>query len=97
MSATSVILLSLLVGTIINYTDPQKGLINYFNLRPSSGSLPGTILLAIAGAFFGNFLANTFLNQLTQISYIVPLCLAISGSIGFMLAGKFIRKEVEII
>ena len=77
-------LFGLLSGLIANMLDP----------RPSYGGLVGTLLLGVTGAMLGGFVTSELFGVTVTGFNITSLAIAVAGSIGLLLIGRYIQQKV---
>ena len=82
MNVLSWILFGLIVGIVANAVDPS----------PNRGGVLGAILLVIAGALAGGFLANLVFGITVTGFNLTSFLVAIAGSLLLLILGRAMRR-----
>ncbi len=82
MNLLSWALFGLIVGIVANAVDPS----------PNSGGLFGTILLGVAGALVGGFLANLLFGVGVSGFDLTSFIVAVAGSLVVLFGAKALRR-----
>jgi uncharacterized membrane protein YeaQ/YmgE (transglycosylase-associated protein family) len=83
MDVVSWLLFGLIVGIVANAIDP----------RPQQGGLVGSLLLGVAGALLGGFMANLLLGYTAPHGFnITSFLVAIIGSLALLALSRGLRR-----